>query len=905
MTSESNKIIVKVGKKSNIKLSNSKVFRAITSQELVKTARKHDDCRIVVIENISTEEQKDIKEFALEFKNKNENNSVLFFIPDNDDITSGIADELDYNIYLTLGDLYKAIYDLYGINVSTFLSDKKKFNSLELQESMPDGMTDIFGGLDEALEDDMDKDIANVEIKEDIKVEESTAVEEIVLEEPVIDESKVIETSVEVVTTTIDNVVQKPKLEKVETETKVEEQINVNIETKVEETTNIDTSIENTPVIQTEGISEEASDIIDKLKMQLNDCKYDYNVLLKDMKSANSRIIELEELIRVLKDEKNEIVNRFNCLVDTQTILEDPISLVDYEKLKATIEELESKIKELNSAIENYKNIISDKNEEITGLENKLDKSDAHSNELKQSLDVLNSQIESGEIHEKVIEEYSGKLTEITLERDKIQSELDVITHNLGISEQKLSLETSNRLLIVEILKSAFTKIKDISDKLEIEEKLKEEHVNKINNLEKSVSEYKSKEKEQSAKIIELQEKEATIDKRIELANNYAEAEKAKLQTQINELTTKLNLTKQQLAQKESQYSQLVAASGMDAGGANVLVETNKTLENINKTLSEQLAASNSELERLKVKDNETVTSLKQYQAQCKQLSDMLKNVASSGAGAGAAVVNADALMKPVKYNGQSQIIPVFGSGSFGITTTAMSLAYKLYMTSNVLYIDFDIVAPKADAWFSKNPMRKLNNGMNTNDRRMSALGIFYEMGMNTFMANADYIIEKCDRTKGGGIDYLSGVYYKVDNFKLLTADYTALFNFLSTRYQYIIVDMGRLGSSDINDQLIKIISDIAYRNVVVTPCDWFETRNFKNKLIDSKIKLNNVAWLVNMCDTTNLDERIKSNIMPCDFGMVLRDTSMYGLREKLTRNKLNKDKFELFINSVLFTGRK
>jgi len=233
----------------------------------------------------------------------------------------------------------------------------------------------------------------------------------------------------------------------------------------------------------------------------------------------------------------------------------------------------------------------------------------------------------------------------------------------------------------------------------------------------------------------------------------------------------------------------------------------------------------------------------------------------------------------------------------------AMSLTHKLCTTSKVLYMDFDLVAPKADSWFAKMPICQRVPGINRNDRRMSALGIFYEMGVQAFIANIDNIIEKCDRTKGGGIDYMSGVYYKVDNMKVTTADYSALFNFLSTRYQYIVVDMGRLGSSDINDQLIKIISEIAYKSVVVTTCDRFETRDFRTKLLDTKIDLNKVAWLLNMCDTTNIDDKIKSNVSPAKFGMLIKDINMYGIREKFTRNKLNKDKLDLFINSVLFTG--
>ena len=59
------------------------------------------------------------------------------------------------------------------------------------------------------------------------------------------------------------------------------------------------------------------------------------------------------------------------------------------------------------------------------------------------------------------------------------------------------------------------------------------------------------------------------------------------------------------------------------------------------------------------------------------------------------------------------------------------------------------------------------------------------------------------------------------------------------------------------------------------------------------------------MCSSTNIDEKTKDIIKPAQYGIILTDTALYGAREKFTRNKLNKDKFELFINSVLFSGRR
>ena len=57
--------------------------------------------------------------------------------------------------------------------------------------------------------------------------------------------------------------------------------------------------------------------------------------------------------------------------------------------------------------------------------------------------------------------------------------------------------------------------------------------------------------------------------------------------------------------------------------------------------------------------------------------------------------------------------------------------------------------------------------------------------------------------------------------------------------------------------------------------------------------------------DIFYIDEKTKDIIKPAQYGIILTDTALYGAREKFTRNKLNKDKFELFINSVLFSSRR
>ena len=189
-----------------------------------------------------------------------------------------------------------------------------------------------------------------------------------------------------------------------------------------------------------------------------------------------------------------------------------------------------------------------------------------------------------------------------------------------------------------------------------------------------------------------------------------------------------------------------------------------------------------------------------------------------------------------------------------------------------------------------------MGNNMHTKN---TGLGIFYELGFNVFRTNISGIIEPCERTKGGGLDYLSGVYYRVLADKVSKADYSSLFNLLGSNYQYIVVDLGRLGSNMINDGLIKAITDISRFIVAVTVSDNIEARNFKLRLGEAKIELRRVAWLLNMCDSTVIPDRTKQYINPCNYGIMLKDTSMIGNRINFLQNKMNKDKLDAFINTV------
>lgn len=162
-------------------------------------------------------------------------------------------------------------------------------------------------------------------------------------------------------------------------------------------------------------------------------------------------------------------------------------------------------------------------------------------------------------------------------------------------------------------------------------------------------------------------------------------------------------------------------------------------------------------------------------------------------------------------------------------------------------------------------------------------------------------IIKLVNKTKGGGLYYLSGLYYRPESYKLASANYEELFSLLGENFQYIIIDFGRLGSSELGDQLIKVISDVAYRNIVVTTANQFEVRNFKSKLTNLNMIMENIAWLLNMCTTTALDAKIKDLVSPCKYDILPR-MEQYGAQENFLRTSLTRDRFNMFVDRAVFS---
>lgn len=831
MTNELTKIIVKIGDKSNVKFSHCKMYRAIMASELNTLAKANEDCNIVIIESISESEQNAVRDFAFEFNNIDEQHNVFFFIPDsNDTITSGIADELEYNIYLTLDDLYKAIYDKYNINVSVFIDDKKKYNTVVSEDAFGLG------------------DMPSIDITGDIVVEQK------------------------------------------EDETPVEE--------KSEEVEATNVKLEKTPLTLSKPV--ESNNESGDMSEAFQDLQIKYNMAVKDIKDAAAHADKLEKALNNIKEERDAILKRFNDIVEETEVLEDPITLAVYSELKTDLESKDNTIKDLEKTIDSLKTSIEKHKEKITSFEEVVASKDSSIDELNNTVNDLNNiikelreKIDSGELLQGTINEYSFKIGEL-------ENFIKELHNNEEILKTRVKDEANARLTTLEYTNKALFKLAEIEKVVE-ELELALVYANEVAaDFRDSLEEQKEKNTElslasqdQLVEIGNLRQNLQDATKRMGLADTYSAQEKNQLLDKLKAMQGNIDSLTEQLTFKENQYNDLLAHSKTNSTETNVLITTNKNLDELNKSLREKLTAAGKELNYLRQLKTGFDDQLKKKDETISRLQDTITayNESNPSALTGVARIN---------YRESAQILSVFGSGSFGTTTTAMSLAAKLSVSSKVLFIDFDLVSPKADAWFGKLPFcTRLNLMGNPTDTKNTGLGIFYELGFNTFRNNINNIIVPCEKTKGGGLDYLSGVYYRVSPNKLSNADYSNLFNFLGANYQYIVVDLGRIGSNLINDGLIKAVTDISRFTVAVTISDNIEARNFRLRISEAKLDLRRVAWLLNMCDNTAITDRTKQYINPCNYGIMLKDTSMIGNRVNFLQNKMNKDKLDAFINTV------
>ena len=464
MTNESISIIIKVGKKSNMKFSHSKAYRALIPEDLDILHRSHPDCHLVIIENIKEDEEDAVRKFIQSFESESDENKVLFYIPDEDDLeTLGLADELNFDIYMTLEDIYFAMKGLgYSLDVAATLDSRREyFKEMSKAEDL-EGVTDIFGGVGE-IQDSIDKENINTDEsidKENESIEEENWQEDFDVSDTPSEDSYTSEKKTSKVSLAKDTSEKdeadlfegmgsfEDELETVEENNDSTQEIESVQETEsIHETENTHETesaqeIESVQEIESNAsdLSEADNDEIDRLRTELRDARYDYGMAVKDVQEANKRIEDLENVIKALKDEKKDIVDRFNAIKDNGDVFDD----VDYSDLERKLQQSTSSIDELTAELNKEKS-------EVENLTTDL-------NDKVEQLNELNSKIESGEIHAEIVADYEKKLSELS---DKYNDALKKFENEQG----KVNEISDNSNKELELMSSDLTNVKNERDK--------------------------------------------------------------------------------------------------------------------------------------------------------------------------------------------------------------------------------------------------------------------------------------------------------------------------------------------------------------------------------------------------------------------------------------------------------
>lgn len=897
------KLIVKVGNTSELSFSHSKAYRAVNAEELKQTYKLVNDCSIIIIEGVYEEEYDEVRDFISSYLDTGNKNIWFYSKEEEYNDVQGLADEFELDTFFNQKSLFKDIYEKTGEIITADIDLRAELRGLKSsnEDEFDNAYYDTFGTIteednldinkDESSTEDIDDKENNNELKTDeldvfdtLQNDENENNTEVVIN--INNENKDIEDNRRIVVSLEKDTIDNNK--------EVIDNTSDNIEYSIEEDKADELSIDN--------IDLEANEEVDRLVKEIEQERERSKHLLETLELAEEKISDLTKLNKALRDKNNAMTTVYKEVMESSEIIEDPISLSEYSELKdiikdneAHIEKLEGNIKELTEQNQIDKSTINELESTIEKLNEKL-------KSRKEELDKLNEQIKNGELTSDELKEANKTIEELNSEIDSLK--ISVEHHNNVVLKLRNKIDVKNDIIQKEsVARQTAIKFsnKIIAELLRVKQELREANIKNDRNkeiisaLQTSGEDNSSIMQEQTQEIARLRSEIEECDKKIKESISNITYEKTELQKKLDEVQEEYNNQTDELKKLETQYEVLKSTCIFDEAGAKSLIESNEALESINATLRNQLNESKKELESVKNNNRILENSNKILEEQNSKLVTNLKSISSSP-NSGSNTV------RKINYTGHATLIPVFGCGSYGITTMAISMAKKLSLYSKVVIVDFDLVTPKMDTWFRRPPDCIKVEGYTKNNINYTSLRLFFDRGLDFFKNNMPNLIATIDSTTNCGLDYIGGVYNRLENYKLSSADINGLLNLLGTYYDYIVIDLGKLGCSEINDSLIKEITDSASSSVAITTSDKIEMRNFKSKLNTCKININKIAWLLNMCTNAGLDDRHRQILSPSRYMTMPFNSNYYGNKIPLIKiDRQSKEMIETFMNEILF----
>ena len=709
----------------------------------------------------------------------------------------------------------------------------------------------------------------------------------------------------------------------------IDRQLGVNVSTFKTEGIDDEYSVNDTAKEEWLGEDEKPSVDIEtieaeKLNVELEDA---INALNDNFETHSEREDEHIQITDIMsKDDIDKDLDDFDDIFNSleTEFTEEVETLEDLENKKRQEEEMNNLKHQLNYALETIKNI----SEVKVHLEDEINQYKEFIDRIKSSEEIIEVNINSSDKQEleQKVDELQNKINQLNIElaeslklSDKVvelegrlkekELELQNVTSNDLVQElnDRLNLEVSSRLFLAQ---SVLTLNNELN-------KTQEALYKKMQEVGKVIAEYKSletafnelsTEKEElvrgkreteltlGSQVTALSDKVTELTLKLADANGeLAEQEKKVLEkdNDILALTEDLESTKGLLdATQKILNEQSNEVHRFEAMGADEMQENMLALEESNSTLAEEIGKLRRDADELarQLKDKDfTINNLGEEK---KSLEIALK-AAAKRMGAG------ESMKIKCDYSGKAFVLPVFGSGSFGITSTAVSLAYEL--KGNVLIMDFDIVNPKIDTWYGKNPLNK-NLPDIDNDMKKTAFGALVEKGTDYVIRNRLEIVTTVSENKKteNRVDYFSGIYTRVDMFKLLAVDFSELLTYFGNEYDYIVVDLGRIGGSEITNALIRMFNEISFKNILVALHDGADCRTLSIRAQTERINRSKSIWALNIAKSDKMTTLMKNSISTSKYVIFGRDMKIYGERVPYNRVGILKDRLKQLVDLIL-----
>lgn len=845
--------IVKVGKSSSIKFRGVNLLRAITLKEVSSLIEVYDDISFIVLEDLDITKEKDFVVNTL-------NNYATTMVVYKQEITDK-EKEICEDIGIGYADDLKSVYSYIESNIGEYVGIYPKENSQEnglaeiIEETEQEDYTDNDVSL-KSIFDDEDEDIAELDksLRDLDEAFELTKISDEQTEE--VKEQKVENK----------NIVYKEELESSSLEDELFKDFEEQVKDNKSEIEELDSEVEN-KIVELEDTNS-----------KLND-RLEY---------ANEQVRKLNEVRISLEEELEEYKNKLKDIYIEDEVKEVIIGKNVEQEYKERVAELELTVQSL-----------SDKALEVSELKEEIDK-------LNQSLDNKNKEIQSlnSNINDFEQKKYSEKLNLEIKSRLRILDLLNRVLDRTKSLEVELRKEIDNKDEIIdnyEELKVLYEKDNKTIKQLKEE---KEELIKERDNAESKAN----------TKLAELKNKVSSIN--VEKIELEAELESAKSkigekENKIKSLNVEIATNNQIIADNQKliqgQHVQLSKYKSFDIDGLkkqleNAKVQLDKQKKEIERLRENNLNSAKELLDSSNKDKNSLLVQVNKY----KQLSEELNNENSSlkyelelEKNKNQRIVSKGSYTSDLicDYNAKGYIIPVYGGGSYGVTTTVMSIAYKL--EGKVLIMDLDAVAPKIESWVKKKPYIDNADGI-ANRMNATCFGAILYKSVDYFLDRERSFMQIISNTKNGEISYFSGCYTGVSYKQVESVDWSQLMNTLGSEYDYIIVDLGRLGGSEAGTSLIKMFNRISFNDVAVALHSDGDVRSMIVRMQTAKLNRDKIVWLLNMAENNRLTETMKKSIGNSKYLIMSKYMPIYNKLKRYDSAGMLKATLSELVNRVL-----